>query len=166
MKEISTKDNQNLDLCWYCGKNKAQGEYKYYCPLYKILKRKNTFMVVGSSIKTEYIRKSIVIPRCKSCQMLQSKNFNISIITSIALYLISFYIIFLTQNVPIKSTLLGGVILGFIFIPILFLIVSPIVDRLCGSNQGNEKDFPPISMLLADGWEIGTKPPYKGGNIN
>lgn len=152
-------------VCWYCDEHIASQEHAVPFSMYKLLERSNKFLVFGTSVKTTYATRVVSIPRCVNCAKVHSTRGVISIVISFIMYLVSlWYIIFSNAFLATNSKITAFVVITILGLPILFLIVSFIVRILYKADRNDDRDYPEIVTLLADGWASGNKPVYKGRN--
>lgn len=157
-------DVRKLKLCWYCGKRNADDQYKAEYDMYKLLKRKETFAVVAIAVKTNYLSKSIDIPRCKYCANSHFKMGALSLVIYIigcSIFIWS-YIISDTTNTTDQKIL--GIVLVLVFASPLLVAIWWLIKTMLGVRS--EKDFPEVAKLLNDGWKSGDKPYRKGGDYD
>ena len=103
-------NNQKSILCWYCKKNEADDQYKIQYDMHKLLERKRSYAVVAIAVKTNYLSKSINIPRCKKCAKIHFKHGLVSLI--IYLIICSIFIwqkIILNNENTIDQIIIGSI---------------------------------------------------------
>lgn len=160
------ENNQKSKLCWYCEKNNAKDEYAVQYDMHKLVKRKGSYAVFGRLVKTEYLTKSINIPRCKHCAKIHSKLVSISlIIYLICCSLFIWQVIILNETNATDQKIIGSIMV-LVFGSPVFLLISWIINKISGVKENIDENFPPVAKLLIDGWEGGTTPYLKGNDYN
>lgn len=163
--------------CIFCGASNADAPLKV--DLYKIIRRENKYVVVAIQCQTRYQKTSIEVPRCQKCQQSHDRLGLVGLIPAVAVLIAAVVIgvIWLWQlwnagelEFGVVFGLVIGVILvgymGLAAVGLFFMIVEFIADCLGFNTERRAREVQPIKSMLADGWELGEKPPYKGDNVN
>ncbi len=158
------RDLDSDQLCWYCGKHPADKKYYYPYEMHKLHKRGRSYAVVGISVKSEFLKKTINIPRCYYCSKRQNHSGRLGLIIAIMISLLSsWYFVWSNAKNDLGQKIIGtGMILIFIG-TLIFIISSWLLNKyIFNPNERSEESFPEISQFLNDGWEKGSEPYLRG----
>lgn len=167
---------QQRETCFFCKLNPT--DEPLAVSLYNITKRTNTYVVVGVSCETRYLTTKVEVPKCRDCEQ---KHFRLVLTCRLLVLVVLIGVLAFIGSIYWDGWKRGELTFGFVCtFPIAFALVSLIVLvpigfifmfieialDACGFNtERRSRQYPPIKALLSDGWEVGTKPPYKGGDI-
>ena len=154
--------NDKSYKCWYCNTNQADLDCSHDYEMHKLTKRKGSFIGVGMNVKTEFLNKTVIIPRCKECLNLNRKSGMISL--TIFFFLIT--VIFILAIMPGANE---SSIQKFTNLVVLIICGSPVlllIGWICGkiihNNLRDDDDYPEVVTLMDDGWEFGSNPSFYG----
>lgn len=160
--------------CSFCSAANAEAVFKV--DLYKIIRRENVFMG-AIQCRTEYQSTSINISRCHQCQKMHGRLGWVAagpafvvLIAALINVIRLLYLEWDELSLKTVGAIVGGhvmiVVMAFVVIGMLAMSVEWIAHE-CGFNtERRAREVEPIKAMLADGWEVGKKPPYKGDDVN
>jgi hypothetical protein len=160
-------------ICWFCKSRQASDIDNYEVDLYRILDYKKTYAILGFQHHTKYETTQIIIPRCARCNVIHKSIFGFLFVLWLILFLAITIFSIKTWTADTTKwdlpTILGmGIGLIFmIFICALLISIAwsafqPIVNFFW-KTESYACEYPQVKNLVKQGWEEGTKPPYKRG---
>ena len=151
----------NEETCWFCKSRPASPSAKHEVDLYRVLDRKATYIVVGMQYKQKYEKAKVAVPRCSQCQGIHDTIIYLGLGVWLTLGIWASIWIIGSSGKGYDSSLFGallGIFLAFLVTGIPAGIIMGIANCF-GQDQGNS--HPNVEALVAEGWSVGNKPPYK-----
>jgi hypothetical protein len=173
---LDCQDSSNQNLCAFCGG--SSGDAPLVVDQHRIISRENTFIVVGMRCETHYNAITIEVPRCRRCQQ-SHRLFALTLqIPAIAILVLALVLgmsllwqfwkageLTIAVALGLVASMVTGVLIVFAAFGLLHAVFEFIVDSLGFNTERRARSVEPVKSLLAAGWAVGAKPPYKGDNV-
>lgn len=152
-------------LCWFCKKNVPTSGCEHQAALYRVLEQNKTFIAVGTSYQQKYETMNVAIPRCQRCSRIHDRSDIVFLLIWVAVVIPLCVAYFSRQRVsPELWAKIFGVVIGVavcsVFAAFPVGILKWVTDQVWRSTALANK-HPQVQSLMASGWKLGDKPPYK-----
>ena len=156
--------------CFFCGTHQSQDE-PMKVDIYKVTKRKETYVVFANKISLNYKAMTIEIPRCSDCKNKHDRFALLLVVPAGGILLAAAvfagiqvwqwwqaaakfeFSVFAGRCVQIFF----GTCLGFIAVYWIHAIVEFFADCFGFNTERRSRRFEPLATRLCHGWEIGDK---------
>lgn len=151
-------------LCWFCGKGVSTSQSALNEKIHRIVERKTNYLL--GRVNTQFEAAEIQIPRCTDCEQKHERQ---SIKFEITLSFLGLGITLLTWHFASETrSLTSAIVLSLIGLLLGIGLGAFISEHLAPRGTKpliTKEDFPELKALIAQGWALGKKPPYKGDNV-
>lgn len=149
--------------CWFCKARPAAEESKHEVDLYRVLRRKSTYIVFGMRYKQEYEKTKAWVPRCPHCQTIHDRVGYIFLFIWFALGI--WGSIWMITDFREESDLSFfetgvGIVIMFFMCAILAGFARMLTNAFWKSEDESE-NHPRVQALISQGWTVGDTPPRK-----
>lgn len=153
-------------ICWFCKKRPAHEHAKHWVELYRVLERKQTYVVVGIEYKQKYTTSKTWVPRCSRCKAIHDW---VGIFFGVVWLIVGIGAStwYLTDPSKRSASTVVNVFGGAIGVVMVFSMCGLALGAvywftsLFWKSEDTAADHPRVRALTAGGWGVGDKPPYK-----
>jgi hypothetical protein len=143
--------------CWFCDGRTATFNDAYHIIMYGGVSRQR---LTTKSWRTNWINKTISVPRCSRCKAAHELSM-FSLILGIILGVIALVSILLLN--PYSGwNWLAAILSGAIIWPVVWSIGNMLISRKTGTKRWGlnaKQEYPAVKEAIKEGWTIGKKPP-------
>lgn len=146
--------------------------------LYYVVERKNEFVGYGTESKTHYNTRQVSVPRCAKCariHSIQSKAIGalgaLVVLGGLGMIATLVYVEWgagTVDAVAVLAAIIGGgllTLMAMMVVGLLWAGFESLLDLIGINTERRARRYPAIEALLRRGWKVGSKPPYKGDDV-
>lgn len=157
-ENIKTVENNLLhDTCWFCGERLAVRSEGLTYRLYGEVRRTPTFM--GTHV--QWSRRSVDVPRCQQCRSAHNAASKYGTLSAtwggMVALIVWLVLIFVYPSAALSAAFWSGIGIWILVYAYLSTMATPALRTIRPKDQAIA--FPPLRVLLNQGWQFGDKPP-------